>query len=146
MHVGISLDYTLFIQLGIFLVFMVIMNKIFIQPYLQGLTEREETVKALLESADKNNLLVQEILKEVEDILNKAKIESDKILNQAHHETNQIVAEILRKAQEEAEKEIQSAKEDIDRVVEIEMKSLDAAVKKIAEKIVEKITLKEKAA
>lgn len=146
MHVGIALDYTLFIQLGIFLVFMLIMNKIYLQPYLQGLTEREETVKSLLEVAEKNNLLVQEILKEVEEILNKGKVESDKILNQAHHETNQIVAEILRKAQEDAEKEIQSAKVDIDRVLEIEKKALNVAVQRIAEKIVEKITLKEKAA
>ncbi len=146
MHVGISLDYTLFIQLGIFFVFMLIMNKIYLQPYLQSLTEREETVKNLLEVAEKNNSLVQEILKEVEEILNRGKVESDKILNQAHHETNQIVAEILRKAQEDAEKEIQSAKVDIDRVLDIEKKALDVAVKKIAEKIVEKITLKEKAA
>lgn len=146
MHVGISLDYTLFIQLGIFFVFMFIMNKIYLQPYLQSLTEREETVKNLLEVAEKNNSLVQEILKEVEEILNRGKVESDKILNQAHHETNQIVAEILKKAQEDAEKEIQSAKVDIDRVLDIEKKALDVAVKKIAEKIVEKITLKEKAA
>ncbi|WP_299239365.1 ATP synthase F0 subunit B [Sulfurihydrogenibium sp.] len=146
MHVEIALDYTLFIQLIIFLVFMVIMKKIYLNPYLEALQERENTVKALIEEANKNNRQAQVILEEVEKLLNKAKEESKKILEQAHHETNQIVADILRKAQEEAEKEIQEAKKDIDRVVEIEMKALDTTINKVAEKIANKILLKEKAA
>ena len=146
MHVEIALDYTLFIQLIIFLVFMVIMKKIYLNPYLEALQERENTVKALIEEANKNNQQAQVILEEVEKILNKAKEESKKILEQAHHETNQMVADILRKAQEEAEKEIQEAKKDIDRVVEIEMKALDTTINKVAEKIANKILLKEKAA
>ncbi len=146
MHVGIALDYTLFIQLIIFLVFMVIMKKIYFNPYLDAFQERENTVKALTEEANKNNQQAQIILEEVEKLLNKAKEESKKILEQAHQETNQIVADILRKAQEEAEKEIQEAKKDIDRVVEIEMKALDTTINKVAEKIANKILLKEKAA
>lgn len=146
MHVGIALDYTLFIQLVIFLVFMVIMKKIYLNRYLDAFQERENTVKALIEEANKNNQQAQVILEEVEKLLNKAKEESKKILEQAHHETNQIVADILRKAQEEAEKEIQEAKKDIDRVVEIEMKALDTTINKVAEKIANKILLKEKAA
>jgi F-type H+-transporting ATPase subunit b len=125
---------------------MVIMKKIYLNPYLEASQERENTVKALIEEANKNNQQAQVILEEVEKLLNKAKEESKKILEQAHHETNQIVADILRKAQEEAEKEIQEAKKDIDRVVEIEMKSLDTTINKVAEKIANKILLKEKAA
>jgi F-type H+-transporting ATPase subunit b len=125
---------------------MVIMKKIYLNPYLEALQERENTVKALIEEANKNNQQAQVILEEVEKLLNKAKEESKKILEQAHQETNQIVADILRKAQEEAEKEIQEAKKDIDRVVEIEMKALDATINKVAEKIANKILLKEKAA
>jgi F-type H+-transporting ATPase subunit b len=125
---------------------MVIMKKIYLNPYLEALQERENTVKALIEEANKNNQQAQVILEEVEKILNKAKEESKKILEQAHHETNQMVADILRKAQEEAEKEIQEAKKDIDRVVEIEMKALDTTINKVAEKIANKILLKEKAA
>jgi len=146
MHVGIALDYTLFIQIIIFLVFMVIMKIIYLNPYLDAFQERENTVKALIEEANKNNQQAQAILEEVEKLLNKAKEESKKILEQAHHETNQIVADILRKAQEEAEKEIQEAKKDIDRVVEIEMKAFDTTINKVAEKIANKILLKEKAA
>jgi ATP synthase B/B' CF(0). len=122
------------------------MKKIYLDPYLEAFHERENTVKALIEEANKNNQQAQVILEEVEKILNKAKEESKKILEQSHHETNQIVADILRKAQEESEKEIQEAKKDIDRVVEIEMKALDTTINKVAEKIANKILLKEKAA
>ncbi|WP_297890196.1 ATP synthase F0 subunit B [Sulfurihydrogenibium sp.] len=146
MHVGINLDQTLFIQLGLFLVFMFVMKKIYFDPYLQAFEERESTVKKLLEEAQINNQQAQEILKEVDTILSKVKEESKKILDQSSRETNQMVAEIIRKAQEEAEKEIEDAKKDIDRVVEIEMKALDVAIERIAEKIVDKLTLKEKAA
>lgn len=146
MHVGISLDYTLFIQLGLFLVFMFVMKKVYFDPYLQAFEERETTVKKLLEEAEVNNRQAQEILKEVDVILSKVKEESKKILDESSRETNQIVADIIRKAQEEAEKEIEEAKKDIDRVVEIEIKALDTTIQKIAEKIVDKLTLKEKAA
>ncbi|ACN98179.1 ATP synthase F0, B subunit [Sulfurihydrogenibium azorense Az-Fu1] len=146
MHVGISLDYTLFIQLGLFLVFMFVMKKVYFDPYLQAFEERETTVKKLLEEAEVNNRQAQEILKEVDAILSKVKEESKKILDESSKETNQIVADIIRKAQEEAEKEIEEAKKDIDRVAEIEIKALDTTIEKIAEKIVDKLTLKEKAA
>ncbi|MGB9766397.1 MAG: ATP synthase F0 subunit B [Sulfurihydrogenibium sp.] len=146
MHVTINLDYTLFIQLGLFLIFMFIMKKIYFQPYLEAFEERESTVKKLLQEAETNNQQAQEILKEVDAILSKVKEESKKILEQSSRETNQMVAEIIRKAQEEAEKEIEEAKKDIDRIVEIETKTLDISIEKIAEKIVDKLTLKEKAA
>jgi F-type H+-transporting ATPase subunit b len=146
MHVGISLDYTLFIQLGLFLVFMFVMKKVYFDPYLQAFEERETTVKKLLEEAEVNNRQAQEILKEVDAILSKVKEESKKILDESSKETNQIVADIIRKAQKEAEKEIEEAKKDIDRVAEIEIKALDTTIEKIAEKIVDKLTLKEKAA
>jgi F-type H+-transporting ATPase subunit b len=125
---------------------MVIMKKIYLNPYLEAFQERKNTVKALIEEANKNNQQAQVILEEAEKLLNKAKEESEKILEQAHHETNQIVANILRKAQEEAEKEIQKAKKDIDSFVEAEMKVLDTTINKVAEKIANKILLKEKAA
>ncbi|WP_028950213.1 ATP synthase F0 subunit B [Sulfurihydrogenibium subterraneum] len=146
MHVGINLDQTLFIQLGLFLVFMFVMKKIYFDPYLQAFEERESAVKKLLEEAEANNKQAQDILKEVDTILSKVKEESKKILEESSRETNQIVADIIRKAQEEAEKEIEEAKKDIDRVVEIEIKALDTTIEKIAEKIVDKLTLKEKAA
>lgn len=146
MHVGINLDQTLFIQLGLFLVFMFVMKKIYFDPYLQAFEERETTVKNLLKEAEVNNQQAQEILKEVDVILSKVKEESKKILEESSRETNQMVAQIIRKAQEEAEKEIEDAKKDIERVVEIEMKTLDVAIEKVAEKIVDKLTLKEKAA
>lgn len=80
MHVGISLDYTLFIQLGLFLVFMFVMKKVYFDPYLQAFEERETTVKKLLEEAEVNNRQAQEILKEVDVILSKVKEESKKNL------------------------------------------------------------------
>ncbi|MEZ0323839.1 MAG: ATP synthase F0 subunit B [Hydrogenothermaceae bacterium] len=145
MHVGIALDQTLFIQLILFLIFMFVMKKIYFDPYLQAFSEREEAVKKLYEEAKANNSQVADILKEVDVILSKVKEESKKVLEESHKKTNEEVAEILRKATEEAELEIAKAKEDIERTVEAQKKIIDETITKIAQDIVNKLTLEEAA-
>lgn len=145
MHVGIALDQTLLIQLILFLVFMVVMKKIYFDPYLQAFAEREENIRKLYEEANSNNTQAAEILKQVDQILSKVKEESKKILDESNRKTNEEVAEILREATEEAEIQIAKAKEDIDRVVEVEMKLIDQTVDRIASEIVKKLTLQEAA-
>lgn len=145
MHVGIALDQTLIIQLVLFLIFMLIMKKIYFDPYLQAFSDREESIKKLYEEAKVNNAKTAQILKEVDQILSKVKEESKKIIEESNKKTNEEVAEILRKASEDAEMQILKAKEDIDRVVEIEMKIIDETVDKVAQQIVNKLTLQEAA-
>lgn len=145
MHVGIALDQTLIIQLVLFLVFMLIMKKIYFDPYLQAFSDREESIKKLYEEAKVNNAKTAQILKEVDQILSKVKEESKRIIEESNKKTNEEVAEILRKASEDAEMQILKAKEDIDRVVEIEMKIIDETVDKVAQQIVNKLTLQEAA-
>lgn len=145
MHVGIALDQTLIIQLVLFLIFMLIMKKIYFDPYLQAFSDREESIKKLYEEAKVNNAKTAQILKEVDQILSKVKEESKKIIEESNKKTNEEVAEILRKASEDAEIQILKAKEDIDRVVEIEMKIIDETVDKVAQQIVNKLTLQEAA-
>lgn len=145
MHVGIALDQTLIIQLVLFLVFMSIMKKIYFDPYLQAFSDREESIKKLYEEAKVNNAKTAQILKEVDQILSKVKEESKRIIEESNKKTNEEVAEILRKASEDAEMQILKAKEDIDRVVEIEMKIIDETVDKVAQQIVNKLTLQEAA-
>jgi F-type H+-transporting ATPase subunit b len=139
-------DITLFVQLGIFLVFMFIMKKVYFDPYLEAFDEREKTVEKLLEEAEINNKKANEILEEVEKILAQTREESKKIMESYHKETAEMVNNILRKAQEEAEKEIEDAKKEVAMTVEIEKKTMDKIIEKMAEEIAEKLLLKEKAA
>jgi len=145
-HVGVIPDITLFIQLAIFLVFMFIMKKIYFDPYLQAMDEREETVKKLLKEAEENHKKTEEILKKVDEIIAKTRAETQKIMEQYHHETNEMVSSILKKAQNEAEEMIEDAKKEVERVVEIEKKTMDKIIEKLALEIVNKILPKEKAA
>ncbi len=139
-------DITLFIQLGIFLIFMFVMKKVYFDPYLEAIDEREETIEKLKREAEENNLKAQKILEEVEKILNETKMEAQKILEEEHKKTNEIVAEILRKATEEAEAKIADAKKEIEMTVEIEKKTMDKIIDILAKDIVNKLLLKEKAA
>lgn len=139
-------DITLLIQLVIFFIFTFIMKKIYFDPYLQAFDEREKTVEKLLTEAEINNKKANEILEEVEKILAQTREESKKIMEEYHRETNEMVSNILRKAQEEAEKEIEDAKKEVAMTVEIEKKTMDKIIENMAEEIVEKLLLKEKAA
>ena len=139
-------DITLFIQLGIFLIFMFVMKKVYFDPYLEAMDEREETVEKLKKEAEENNLKTQKILEEVDKILNETKLKAQKILEEEHKKTNEIVSEILRKANEEAEVKIADAKKEIEMTVEIEKKTMDKIINNLAKDIVNKLLLKEKAA
>ena len=139
-------DLTLFIQLIIFLVFMVIMKKVYFDPYLEAFDEREKTIQQLLAEAEENNRKAEKILEEVDKILAQTREESKKIMEQYHKETTEMVNNILKKAQAEAEKEIEDAKKEVAMTVEIEKKTMDKIIENMAKEIAEKLLLKEKAA
>lgn len=145
-HVGVIPDITLFIQVIIFFIFMFVMKKIYFEPYLQAFDERERTIENLMKEAEENNKKTAEILSQVDEILNKTKLETQKIMDQYHQETNEMVAALLKKAQTEAEEMIEDAKKEVERVVEIEKKTMDKIVENLAKDIVNKLLLKEKAA
>ena len=146
LHIGVIPDITLFVQVIIFLIFTAIMKKIYFDPYLEAFDEREKTVEKLLAEAEENRKKAEEILAQVDEILAKTKAEAQKIIDQYHHETNEMVADILKKAQKEAEELVEDAKKEVEKVVEIEKKTMDKIIEDMAEEIVNKLLLKEKAA
>lgn len=98
----ININPTALVQMAIFLVMMVVMNRLLFQPILKVIDERKERIEGDGEKAKELNAHVERKIQEYENQLREAKLslkgEKDKLREEAQQEADQI----LRKTHEEA--------------------------------------------
>ncbi len=139
MDVGVIPNFTLFIQAALFLLFVLILNLIYVKPYSRVIEERERIVKRNLEEASSLREEAKNHLKKAEEILESARASANSVLESAKKEAAKIKSEILEKAEAEAEAEVARRVQEIRASLEEEKKKLDRAVRELAQSIVRKI-------
>ncbi len=139
MDVGVIPNFTLFIQAALFLLFVLILNLIYVKPYSRVIEERERIVKRNLEEASSLREEAKNHLKKAEEILESARASANSVLESAKKEAAKIKSEILEKAEAEAEAEAARRVQEIRASLEEEKKKLDRAVRELAQSIVRKI-------
>ncbi len=139
MDVGVIPNFTLFIQAALFLLFVLILNLIYVKPYSRVIEERERIVKRNLEEASSLREEAKNHLKKAEEILESARASANSVLESAKKEAAKIKSEILEKAEAEAEAEATRRVQEIRASLEEEKKKLDRAVRELAQSIVRKI-------
>lgn len=86
---------------AIFLTMMVLLNNWLFKPLLKFMDDRDESIKRDLENVSKNSNEVDELFKEAEEIVAKAKIEANSIRERATSEAKRLFdAKILAKREE----------------------------------------------
>ncbi|OHB60582.1 MAG: hypothetical protein A2167_07915 [Planctomycetes bacterium RBG_13_46_10] len=135
----IELNYTLFIQAGLFIFLMLVLNKILFQPFLRFFDERhnkisgdEKEASRLQEEAERRRL-------QVDEGLNKgylqAREEKGRIQDAGAHVGKQVVDTVRQQVDEEiAKTKDQIAHESQQALIELE-RGQGAMAKEIAEKI-----------
>ncbi len=139
MDVGVIPNFTLFIQAALFLLFVLVLNLIYVKPYSRVIEERERIVKRNLEEASSLREEAKNHLKKAEEILESARASANSVLESAKKEAAKIKSEILEKAEAEAEAEAARRVQEIRASLEEEKKKLDRAVRELAQSIVRKI-------
>jgi len=139
MDVGVIPNFTLFVQAALFLLFVLLLNFIYVKPYSRIIEERERIVKRNLEEASSLREEAKNHLKKAEEILESARTSANSILESAKKEAAKIKNEILEKAEAEAEAETARRVQEIRVSLEEEKKKLDHAVRELAQSIVKKI-------
>ncbi len=135
----VAIDWTLIVQAVNFLIFMVLINKFLFQPLLGLMEEREKELGAVYSEAEALKLKAEEMLKEVEELLSRAREEAKKVIDAAVKEAREERERIIAQAQEEAAVKVEKAKEEIWQAFESEKAKLEAEAEKLAEEIVRKI-------
>ncbi len=135
----VALDGTLIVQAVNFLVFLVLINKFLFKPLLELLEEREREIGSVYSEAEALKVKAEELLKEVDEILSKAKEEAKRLIDSAVREAREEKEKIISRAQEEALAKIESAKREIWESFEREKEKLEKEAERIADEIIKKI-------
>jgi F-type H+-transporting ATPase subunit b len=100
-------------QTIIFIVLIFALKKFAWKPILNSVTEREESIKEALKSAEEARLKLAELKTDNQALLNEARAERDAILKEARTMKDGILAEAKTAASVEGDKIIASARESI---------------------------------
>lgn len=132
-------NFTLFVQAGLFLVFVFLVNYFFVKPYTMAIEEKEGITERNLQEAKKLKDQATQLLSEASKILEEGGRESTAIIEQARKEAERFKAEILQRVEAETQQEISKTVEDIRKALEEEKAKLEGKVEEIAKLIRDKL-------
>ncbi|CAA7599730.1 ATPase, F0 complex, subunit B/B', bacterial/chloroplast [Acididesulfobacillus acetoxydans] len=138
---GISIDYTIVAQVLSFLVLVWIIAKFAWNPLMKVMEDRRTFIETSLATAEKEKQQAEQIKKEYQEEMRKARQEAQEIIAKATKAGGERAQEVLNQAREEAVKVKSAALVDIQRerdraVAEVKAQVADLSVT-IAEKIIQ---------
>ncbi|SHN68515.1 F0F1 ATP synthase subunit B [Desulfitobacterium chlororespirans] len=138
----IHFDLTLVVQVLSFLLLVYILRRFAWNPLITMMEERRNQIEANIANAEKERLQAEQIKREYQEEMRKARQEAQEVIAKATKLSEQRAAEILAAAHGEAEKIKQSALADIERerdraIAQVQAQVADLSVA-VAEKIIRK--------
>ena len=122
-----------------FILFTLIMNKIFYKPLERVMDERQKFIDDTKSDAEKSNLKAQAIINDREERLTKSATESKKLVADKINEANENSKIVTSNAKQKSQEEIASAKSALKNEAQQTTEELKFKVKDLAEVISSKI-------
>ena len=135
----IELNYTILIQMIIFIGLILISNQIFYKPIFQVLDRRKELIDGNLEKARELRVKAEEFFKQYEEKLLEARQKAVAIVNEARMAAQEAQKEALSKARAEMEEMLAGLKKELEKEKEAARETLRQTAKVLAILIAEKI-------
>lgn len=138
----IHFDLTLVVQAVSFLLLVYILRRFAWNPLMNMMEERRNQIEANIANAEKERLQAEQIKREYQEEMRKARQEAQEVIAKATKLSEQRAAEILAVAQVEAEKIKKSALVDIERERDLAIAQVQAQVADLSVAVAEKIIRK----
>ena len=122
-----------------FLILLIILKKFAWKPILGAVSEREESIKNALLSADNARKEMQNLQSDNQRILQEARMERDSLLKDAREMKEKMIADAVNEAQAQGLKMIEQAKAAIEGEKNAAMAELRAQVSNLSIEIAEKL-------
>lgn len=132
---------TFLVSIISFLLFTLIMNKIFYKPLQDIMTERQKFINDNYLDAKFSNKKADEISKDREDKLAKSLIDAKKLIAQKVNEANENSRTVTDSAKAKSREDIKSAKELLLEQVHNSESELEAKIEELSEVIYSKIVM-----
>ncbi len=135
----IDIDYSIFIQIGLFLLIWFFLARFVFTPFQRLLGEREQRTEGMKAEAETLLEEAEQLRIQYEDRLTKAKGEGNSIKEGIRHEALQAREQLLAHAQEDAARFLQTARqqiqEEMQRDRELAVQEAEVIGQEMAEKI-----------
>lgn len=122
-----------------FLVLLAVLAKFVWKPLMEALDRREERIRKTLEDADKAQERMEQIQKEAEEVMAKARHEAQAILEDGKVTAQKVKDDIIADAREQAESQVQNAKIQIEAEKEKAIEEIKGDVIDISLQVAEKL-------
>lgn len=130
---------TFFVSAISFIVFTLIMNKIFYKPLAKIMEERQKFIDAAVSDAKYSNDKADEILKDRDEKLNSSLLKSRQIIADMTNSANKNADNIIKDAKSNAQKTISDKKSDLQMQADELDKNLEPEIIKLANVISDKL-------
>ena len=130
---------TFFVSAISFIVFTLIMNKIFYNPLAKIMEERQKFIDAAVSDAKYSNDKADEILKDRDEKLNSSLVKSRQIIADMTNSANKNADNIIKDAKSNAQKTISDKKSDLQMQADELDKNLEPEIIKLANVISDKL-------
>ncbi len=135
----IDIDYSIFIQIGLFLLIWFFLARFVFPPFQRLLGEREQRTEGMKAEAEKLLEEAEQLRIQYEDIITKAKGEGNSIKEGIRQEALQAREELLTRAQEDAASFLQTARQQIQEEMQKGRQLAVQEAEVIAQEMAEKI-------
>lgn len=132
-------DATLIVILVSFIIFAIIMNKIFYLPMRRVIEERDDYIFINIDEATKINVNAQEIVNEYNQKIKTARISAQESLELHTNKAKEEKSKLILGAKTDAHKEINTAKELLNAEKNVAIENLKKDVAPLAQLVVSKI-------
>jgi len=135
----VDIDGTVFVQFGLFLLLLIVLNKLVFRPYLALLRERDENIDGARTEAQKMNDRAGTDLDSYEDQVMKARKEAATVRAELREEGEKTAAELLAEARNQSEAKITAARDKIHKSADAARLALRTRADGIAKEIATKL-------
>ena len=135
----IDIDGTVFVQCGLFLLLLIVLNKLVFRPYLALLRERDENIDGARAAATEMNEKSASDLESYEDQVMKARKEAAAVRAEFREEGEKAANEVLAEARNQSEAKLTAAREKIQRSADAARLALRTRADRIAKEIAGKL-------
>ena len=135
----INLDWTLFVQMAIFLAFVVYLNNFLLKPLSAYVTRRKETIEGLQESGGEQDAALEAIQKDYTLKLNEAHDEMLAQRTSARKEALDLQTSILEEAKKESYQELSKGESELKKDIVSARQNLEQEARALATAISGKI-------
>jgi len=135
----ISLDWTLLLQAGNFLILLLILNFLLYRPLVRVMAERSEKIDGSHQKAKDLDSKIQERMEAYRAKLQEAKQVASEERNDTRRAASQEEAKILQEAQSQASEQLQKVRNRVAKEAETARKSLRSESDKLAHQVASKV-------